>query len=348
MPAVLPDWSKLTSRKILRISILDGHLKLSKAWSELLAVRINDSQNQEISTTKFVSGSNNPLWNTEILCVVSQDNDDLYVGLVQMVDGKQSINQFEHIPIRGDLGIANPVQKSIIIKQGYLNILLEILPDSPQQLLSTVNYMCAQTREKITNQFSTQITFDFPSRITPLMSKFKQPKMKLFKDNDQYLSNSDIEEIYYLLSPLFEYLNSNFEVIMSSLDEQASLLVIQNIWNKFLQDCQLILVPNLLDTKERKPWEIKRFLFFKKMVEITTEFFQGEGQGLTLEMINSNQYTQLTNIMNHYYDSKEDLMELYFKKEYQEEGLGYLMLLKLKGHLQFVEQQLKNRSSVDV
>lgn len=193
------------------------------------------------------------------------------------------------------------------------------------------------------------MSYDFKERIQPISLKFKTNTIqKLFKDNnDKLLTMQDIEEIYELLAPTFEFLNANFEIIMSTLNEQIAIQVIQNIWQKFVIDAESMIVPSLNDDKERKQWEMKRFQFFYKYVEISREFFKGEGQGLNDDQILVGAYLQLQNIMNHYFDSKEQIMELYQQKEYQVEGIAYLKLLKMKGCTQFVEKALKNRSIVD-
>ena len=194
------------------------------------------------------------------------------------------------------------------------------------------------------------MSFDFKERIQPISLKFKTNTIqKLFKDNnnEKLLSSSDIEAIYELLSPTFEFLNTNFEIIMSSLNESIAIQVIQGIWNKFINDAESMIVPSLVDDKERKQWEMKRFQFFYKYIDISKEFFKGEGQGLTEEQINSIPYLQLVNIMNHYFDSKEQLIDNYNAKEFQLEAIGYLKLLKMKGSNGFVEKALKQRSTVD-
>jgi hypothetical protein len=92
---------------------------------------------------------------------------------------------------------------------------------------------------------------------------------KFFKEQSDALEPSDIEDIAAYLAPLFEFLNVNLEVLMSTLDEAIALRVIQGIWNQFIVDAEAMIVPSLSDdAKERKQWDTRRFNFFCRYISV--------------------------------------------------------------------------------
>lgn len=83
------------------------------------------------------------------------------------------------------------------------------------------------------------------------------------------MAENDISEIEQYLTPFFDFLNSNLEVLMSSMDEVLALEVVLGSWKRFIADAEALIVPTLCDDgKERKQWDERRFQFFKKLVEV--------------------------------------------------------------------------------
>ena len=160
------DWSSLKSRKILRISILDGRFGLSKPWSEMLAIKILSESEGEVGMTRFINGSNTPIWNQEILTVLDQKKPDLMVGVVHFVDNtKYQIRQYQSLITDGLIGgIPQQVQVKVAEK-GYLNLLLEIIPDVWQELNNVVDWICKEHESKIAKLFSDQVIIVYRCRM---------------------------------------------------------------------------------------------------------------------------------------------------------------------------------------
>ena len=155
------DWNLLKSKKILRIAILDGHVSLSRPWCEMLAVKIVSSAEGEVGCTKFVNGSNNPIWNTELFAVFDHQNPDLSIGIVHLIDNqKYQIRNFEILPTK-DLLVGIPQKVEIkVVEKGYINLLLEVMPDLVQEITGVVEWICHESESKIAKLFSEQVNDD--------------------------------------------------------------------------------------------------------------------------------------------------------------------------------------------
>lgn len=71
------------------------------------------------------------------------------------------------------------------------------------------------------------------------------------------------------MAPLFDYLNSNLEVLMANMQEDLALEVVLGTWDRFVADAEALIVPSLLeDAKERKQWDERRFQFFTKFMSV--------------------------------------------------------------------------------
>lgn len=119
------------------------------------------------------------------------------------------------------------------------------------------------------------MSYDFRERIHDISLKYKTNVIKatFFKEKIEPLTDSDIAEIEQYLSPFFDFLNTNLEVLMTSMDEALALEVVLGSWNRFVADAEALIVPTLYDdVKERKQWDERRFQFFRKLVEV--RFFQ--------------------------------------------------------------------------
>lgn len=113
------------------------------------------------------------------------------------------------------------------------------------------------------------MTYDFRSRIHPISLKFKKHKfLKNDKENEALLKE-EIDQIENYLAPLFEFMNSNLEVLMVTLGEKLALKVVAGVWNQFCQDAEKLIVPSLeSDSKEQKQWDRRRFMFFERYIKV--------------------------------------------------------------------------------
>jgi hypothetical protein len=199
-------------------------------------------------------------------------------------------------------------------------------------------------------------------RVHPISLSYKIPKFSklISKLSDaptptETLSKEDEDQIETNLTSLFEFLNVNLEMLTVNLDENLSLCIVQGVWERFLKTSELMVVPSLGDDpKDRKPWDERRIKFFARYIEVAQEFFRpAEDEGLPLEQIESKSYLQLKLIIEHYHLPKHELINLYndMARKVRHSSAHnlhidsdwLLKLLKLKGHEQFVNQQLQNR-----
>ena len=119
------------------------------------------------------------------------------------------------------------------------------------------------------------MTYDFRSRIHPISLKFKEKQTILKKDKKEKkekidpLTKEEIEQIEDYIAPLFEFINSNLEVLMITLGEKLALKVVSGVWNQFCIDAEQLIVPSLEDdSKEQKQWDQKRFKFFERYIKV--------------------------------------------------------------------------------
>lgn len=197
-----------------------------------------------------------------------------------------------------------------------------------------------------------QLSHDFRDRIHPISLKYKTNGVKkFFKDVNDTLSPSDIEDIESYLSPMFDYLNTNLEILMSTIDEDLAYAVVLGVWNRFVMDAEAMIVPSLgEDPKERKPWDERRFQFFKKYIEvfiikthsykIAADFFLVDGEGLDLSSLHTEAYISLLHTMKHYFDTPEMLTKIY---ESGEEADWVLKLIKMRGGRYYIDEALKKQ-----
>jgi hypothetical protein len=115
------------------------------------------------------------------------------------------------------------------------------------------------------------LSFDFRDRIHPISLKFKTNNVKkIFQGQKQFsLTQEEIFSIEDYLSPLFEFMNSNLEVLMECLGEKLALRVVSGVWNRFVLDAEMLIVPSLDDdSKDQKQWDPKRFQFFQMYIQV--------------------------------------------------------------------------------
>ncbi|KAI8900080.1 hypothetical protein BC833DRAFT_583224 [Globomyces pollinis-pini] len=130
--------------------------------------------------------------------------------------------------------------------------------------------------------------------------------------------------------------------MMATLGETIAFEVVLGVWNQLVDHAEAMIVPSLGDDpKDRKQWDIRRFNFFLKFMEIATEFFVVDGEGLDVETLETPSYQSLKSIMENYFKTKSELQEEYLALEDRSDANWMLKLIKMKGGKDFVDDMLR-------
>ncbi|KAJ3338450.1 Arrestin domain-containing protein 4, partial [Kappamyces sp. JEL0680] len=301
----------------------------------------------ELGSSSPVSQASNLVWNETIYALHDSNATTLTLGIWHHLDGhKDALCAIGQVATDGikDSVLQGPVDFEGL---GTVNIRLEMIPETPDALRSI---------KKMIRLFVDQLSYDFRDRIHEISLKYKTNVLKaFFKDQIEPLTDQDVAEIEAYLAPLFDYMNTNLEVLMSNMEDSLAFEVVFGTWNRFVVDAEALIVPTLHDDqKERKQWDERRFQFFRKFIEaslrpIAFEFFLGDGQGLSRETLHSLPYVGLKSIMANYFQSKEELAQLYLTTSdgVPESKDWILKLIKMKGGREFVDEALKRRCAVE-
>jgi MUN domain len=340
-------------RFLFSLTIIGGSLRPTRPLIAEAYIKITNSQGKDIAITNHIRQSQSPVWNENTLALHDAHSTSLTVGIWHRIEGqKDSLYGVGQLETRGIK--SGPLTQTVNFgKNGSLNISMEVLGESREILCSIIKWICENTARKMINLLVDQVfsllmklSHDFRDRIHELSLKYKSNfiKTNFFKDRIEPLSSQEVEDIEEYLAPLFDYLNSNLEVLMANMNEDLALEVVLGTWNRFIADAEALIVPSLLeDAKERKPWDERRFQFFSKFVSIAYDFFMGDGEGLSKQALHSRNYLQLKGIMTHYFDSKQDLINAYLDMDIASDTDWILKLIKMKGGKDFVEDALKKQ-----
>jgi hypothetical protein len=273
--SALQNASLLDSKStcIVSIRVLGGQMKPIRPWATLMRARISNKNGKIIGRTGVIRQVSEPSWNTPIYAVYDFSSPQLHLGIVHYLDQRQeSLFCYGSFSTQG-LSMSGPIQTKVTFGEyGYVMVECELMPETKESLLDITSWMCDTNENIMIEYIVDQLTYDFRDRIHPISLKYKTNSIvKFFKDeNTTSLSHEEIQEIEAYLSPLFDYLNSNLEVLMGHMEETIGLNVVSGVWNRFVQDAEALIVPSLMsDSKEQKQWDEKRFQFFEKYIEVS-------------------------------------------------------------------------------
>ncbi|KAJ3092271.1 hypothetical protein HK102_009082, partial [Quaeritorhiza haematococci] len=176
--------------------------------------------------------------------------------------------------------------------------------------LKKLNWRCKVVEEEVTEALVGKLCDDLRDRFKKTAEKYKQSMIDKFalKSVTQSDLSSINEEAEKDLSPVFTYFNGNFEILMDWLPEDTALAVIQRVWSRVLEVAESLLVPNLAAMdEEKKVWDEKRVSFLKVAIELLVLWFNGEGNGLDMDTLNTDMLRQLRLTLEWYFVPKKDL-----------------------------------------
>jgi hypothetical protein len=271
---VLHDVGLLDSKStcIVSIRVLGGQLKPIRPWATLMRARVSNRNGKIIGRTGVIRQVADPYWNTPIYAVYDFSSPQLHLGIVHYLDQRQeSLFSYGSFSTEG-LSVGNPIQTKVTFGEyGYVYVECELMPETKDSLIEITSWMCDTNENIMIEYIVDQLTYDFRDRIHPISLKYKTNSIaKFFKDEPIVsLTTEEIQDIEEYLSPLFDFLNSNLEVLMCHMEDDIGLNVVSGVWNRFVLDAEALIVPSLMsDTKEQKQWDEKRFQFFAKYIEV--------------------------------------------------------------------------------
>ncbi|CCD24884.1 uncharacterized protein NDAI_0E00680 [Naumovozyma dairenensis CBS 421] len=291
-------------------------------------------QRKEISCTKIISKTTNPIWDEEVeLMVPYNEKRELLLTVWHHPTSKFKSVGGDEICGKAQLILS----KKKFLDDGYPNA-VELNLD--QQ--GTLSLQISLETEKMDATFSLGKAYRTLSRtsdriIELMVSKFSPfIKYSLSRENLMKLHGNSGQEgateskIGDALLPLFDYLNANLGILSSQLSETLLLAIMSKAWSEILTTADILLLPSLSssDHKHRlrsarsSIWNsstldivgygrpltpLEQATIFMWLSNLGIEFFHNDGQGLPMTEVENAYYQNLKKIPHFYEMSVRDL-----------------------------------------
>nr|KAJ3422711.1 hypothetical protein HK105_006770 [Polyrhizophydium stewartii] len=327
-------------RYTVRVTIARGHrFTPMRPWNTRVSCRVSSSTGRELGRTSELVQSSNPQWDERVYAIMSERevSGGLRFGLVHHVPGRSeslfAVGQLHVEGLRAVMDMDDGLE-TLIQLGSYGKLLVRVHVSRIEDtnfLVSMTEWVTSAALDGFVECFVDQICMDVRDRVHPITLKYKTQaltnfmnKSKLFQRGDDDSANSvDQDEVAADLAPFFDFLNANLEILTENVEEELAFRIIGRIWNRVVEIAEAMVVPSLgEDPKERKPWDSRRFQFFKLCIQNTESFFESDGEGLPATMIQTPAYRRLQFIIASYEMPRATLLETY--EQYKQELLVQL------------------------
>ncbi|KDQ16952.1 hypothetical protein BOTBODRAFT_619876 [Botryobasidium botryosum FD-172 SS1] len=147
-----------------------------------------------------------------------------------------------------------------------------------------------------------------PSKSDVLIPLPQQDKAKAPPRGESGLTDVEIEQV---IGPLFDYFETNLQVLNTSLSDATKEMVMTRVWKEILVVIEGLLIPPLSPIpSDMRPLSDKEVDIVFKWLKFMKDFFYAEGEGpVPLESLQNQKYSEIVSIRFYYDQTTDELME---------------------------------------
>eukprot|EP00842_Homolaphlyctis_polyrhiza_P004246 jgi/Hompol1/4822/HPOL_003991-RA len=278
------------TRYAITLQIMSAlHVMFLRPWTAQLSCRIYCNNGREVGRTHLMQQASTITWNCVILAVLSEREilGGLNVRIVQHVPGQPDAAfavgkiQFDSIGDVLEIAAKSKGTTLSVSLNGPSSLLVNLAIDTNidfEFIVSLAEQITTRNLGEVVDMFVDQLCFDLRDRIHPVTLRYKTQaildafnKSKLmFKKTAPNDANAiDMEELASDIAPILDFLDANLDVMAENVDGELAFRMAGHVWDRVVSICEAMIVPSLgEDPKERKPWDEKRMMFFRKFIEV--------------------------------------------------------------------------------